>query len=76
MGANRAPHVRERETLSQKVARTNEAAQSLRGRRSRVRCHDGRPEEHPEDLNIKERLVDTKEVLNRAREALRNTLTH
>ena len=33
-------------------------------------------EKHPEDLNIKERLVDTKEVLDRAREALRFSLTH
>lgn len=31
-------------------------------------------ERHPEDVNMKERLVDTKEILNRAREALRNTL--
>jgi hypothetical protein len=33
-------------------------------------------EKHPEDLNIKERLVENKEVLNLAREALRNTLRH
>jgi hypothetical protein len=33
-------------------------------------------EEHPEVLNTKETLVEAKEVLNRAREALRNTLRH
>jgi hypothetical protein len=30
----------------------------------------------PEDLNMKERLVESKEVLNRAREALRDSLRH
>lgn len=32
--------------------------------------------ERPEDLNTKETLVKAKEVLNQAREALRNTLRH
>jgi hypothetical protein len=31
-------------------------------------------EEHPEDLNRKVTLLEAKEVLNRAREALKNTL--
>ena len=33
-------------------------------------------EERPEDLSTKENLVEAKEVLNRAREALRNSLRH
>jgi hypothetical protein len=33
-------------------------------------------EERPKDLNTKETLVAAKDVLNRAREALRNTLRH
>jgi 16S rRNA U1498 N3-methylase RsmE len=32
-------------------------------------------EEHPQDLNRKVTLLEAKEVLNRAREALKNTLT-
>lgn len=33
-------------------------------------------EQHPEDLNAKEKLLEAKDVLNRAREALRNSLRH
>ena len=67
------------ENAKRSARRSREQTKRLKDYVESVREHNvatAAMEERPEDLNTKETFVEAKEVLNRAREALRNTLRH
>ncbi|MCM3869419.1 MAG: hypothetical protein ND895_01810 [Pyrinomonadaceae bacterium] len=76
MGANRSPMC---ENSKRSAKKSREQTQRLKAYVDAVTQYDSATaamEERPEDLNTREALVAAKDVLNRAREELRNTLRH
>lgn len=67
------------ENAKRSAKRSREQTKQLKAYVDAVRAHNvaaAAMEEHPEGLNTKVTLLEAKEVLNRAREALKNSLTH
>ena len=64
------------ENAKRSAKRSREQTKQLKAYVDAVTEYDAATADHQEDLNTKETLVEAKEVLNRAREALRNTLRH